>query len=524
MTDKANNLIDFINTNTLSLWCETTPTTSYPELTEDIETDVAIVGAGITGITCALLLKNEGMNVTVVDSNRIAMGTTSHSTAKITLQHGIIYDKLLSTLGLERTQQYVDANKSAMELIERNVKEYNIDCSLEKQDAYIYSSRQEYVSQLENEVSAAKRLGIDAEYLSCIPLPVETICAERFPDQAQFHPRRYLLALAEKIPGNGSHIFENTRIMDLQQEGNKNILIAESGRHITAKYVFLASHFPCCDKGGMYFTRLYPMRSYVISALLEDPYPGGMYITAETPGMSIRHQLLDEGDCVLFGGESHQTGQGEDTREHYKKIFKYAADHFAIKKILYHWSTQDYDTPDSLPYAGHLTSSTPSVFMASGFREWGFTNGTASAMVIRDLIIKGTSPWQDAYNPQRFTPVASSATFIQENLDVAKNLIKGKLKTGEVNPDISPGEGKIIDLDGERVGAYRDENGKLYLVDITCTHLGCELSWNSAEKTWDCPCHGSRFSYDGTIIEGPAVHQLKRQPSQEKNEKDPNIT
>jgi glycine/D-amino acid oxidase-like deaminating enzyme/nitrite reductase/ring-hydroxylating ferredoxin subunit len=524
MADKATNLMDFINTNTLSLWCETTPSTSYPELTEDIVTEVAIVGAGITGITCALLLKNEGMKVTVVDSNRIAMGTTSHSTAKITTQHGIIYDKLITTLGFERTQQYADANKSAMELIRRNVKEYNIDCSLEKQDAYIYSNKQKYVSQLDKEVSAAKSLGIDAEYLTSIPLPIDVLCAERFPDQAQFHPRRYLLALAEKIPGDGSNIFENTRIMDLQQEGNNTILLTAENKRITAKYVFLASHFPCYDKGGMYFTRLYPMRSYVVAALLKEPYPGGMYITAETPGMSIRHQLLDDKDAVLFGGESHQTGQGEDTREHYKKIFKYAADHFTVKKILYHWSTQDYETPDSLPYAGLLTSSTPNVFMASGFREWGFTNGTASAMIIRDLIIKGSSPWQEAYNPQRFTPAASSALFIQENLDVAKNLIKGKLKSGEAHPSISPGEGKIIDLDGNRAGAYKDENGKLYVVDITCTHLGCELSWNAAEKTWDCPCHGSRFSYDGTIIEGPAVHQLKHLPNHEKNEIDPNIT
>lgn len=524
MTERANNLIDFINTTPLSLWCETTPSTSYPELKEDIVTDVAIVGAGITGITCALLLKKEGMAVTVVDSNRIAMGATSHSTAKITLQHGIIYDKLLTSLGFERTQQYVDANKSAMDLIIKNIKEHKIDCDLEKQDAYIYSSMQEYISQLEKEVSAAKKLGINAEYLSCIPLPINVLCAERFADQAQFHPRKYMLALAEKIPGDGSHIFENTRVIDLQQEGNNNILITSNGKHIKAKYVFLASHFPCCDKGGMYFTRLYPMRSYVVAALLKDPYPGGMYITAETPGMSIRHQLVDNEDVVLFGGESHQTGQGEDTREHYKNIFKYASNYFTVKKILYHWSTQDYDTPDSLPYAGHLTSSTPNVFMASGFRKWGFTNGTAAAMVIKDLIIKGSSPWQDAYNPQRFTPVASSAMFIQENLDVAKNLIKGKLKAGDVPTSISPGEGKVIDLDGERAGAYRDENGKLYLVDITCTHLGCELAWNSAEKTWDCPCHGSRFSYDGAIIEGPAVHELKPLPSQDKNEIDPNIT
>lgn len=524
MADKENNLLDFIDTKPLSLWCETTPSTNYPELANDIVTDVAIIGSGITGITCALLLKNEGMKVTVVDSNRIAMGTTSYSTAKITTQHGIIYDKLLATLGRERTQQYADANKSAMELIRRNVADYDIDCSLEEQDAYIYSSDQKFVSQIDSEVSAAKSLGINAEYLTSIPLPVDVLCAERFPGQAQFHPRRYLLALAEKIPGDGSYIFENTRVMDLQQEGTNTVLLTAENRHITAKYVFLASHFPCCDKGGMYFTRLYPMRSYVVAALIKEPCPRGMYITAETPGMSIRHQLLDEGDAVLFGGESHQTGQGKDTREHYKKIFKYAADHFAIKKVLYHWSTQDYDTPDSLPFAGQLISSTPNVFMASGYRKWGFTNGTASAMIIRDLIIKGSSPWQDAYNPQRFTPAASSATFIRENLDVAKNLIKGKLEFGEVNPTVSPGEGKIIDLDGERAGAYRDENGKLYLVDITCTHLGCELSWNSAERTWDCPCHGSRFSYDGTIIEGPAVHQLKLLPSQKKNEIDPNIT
>ncbi len=520
----ATKLSDFINLTPLSLWCETTPSTSYPQLTEDIETDVAIVGGGLVGITCALLLKTEGLKITVVDGSTIAMGTTSHSTAKITVQHGIIYDKLITTLGRERAQQYVDANKSAMEFIRKTIKENNIDCSLESQDAYIYSCKQKYVSQLDKEVSAANSLGIDAEYLTEIPLPLKVLCAERFSNQYQFHPRKYLLSLAEKLSEDGCQIFENTRIMDLNQDGAKTVLITAENKRITAKYVFLASHFPCCDKGGMYFTRLYPMRSYVVAVALDEPYPGGMYITAETPGLSIRHQLLEGGDAILFGGESHQTGQGKDTREHYQKLLKYAEDHFTVKQVLYHWSTQDYDTPDSLPYAGHLTSSTPNIFMASGFHKWGFTNGTASAMIIRDLIIKGKSPWEDAYNPQRFTPAASSATFIQENLDVAKNLVKGKLESADKSPEILPGEARIIDVEGKRAGAYRDEKGILHVVDTTCTHLGCELNWNAAEKTWDCPCHGSRFSYDGKIVEGPAVHQLKLLPSQKKNEIDPNIT
>ena len=523
MTIEKDTLLGFINATTSSIWCEGTPSTSYPQLTEDINTDVAIVGAGITGITCALLLKKQGLKVAVIDSSRIAMGATSYSTAKITTQHGIIYDKLITTLGMERTQQYADANKSALEFIRNTVKEYSIDCSLETQDAYIYTNKQKYVSQLEKEVSASKSLGMSAEYMTEIPLPLNILCAERFPNQSQFHPRRYLLALAAVLPGDGCHIYENTRIMDLQQEGSKNVLISASGCRITCKYVFLASHFPFCDKGGMYFTRLYPMRSYVIAAALQEKYPGGMYITAETPGLSIRHHQHDNGDVVLFGGESHQTGQGTDTKEHYKRLLGFAQNHFTVNQVLFHWSTQDYDTPDALPYAGCLTSSNPNVFMASGFRKWGFTNGTASAMIIRDLIINGSSPWQDAYNPQRFTPVASSAVFIQENLDVAKNLIKGKLNPGDDTDHIPTGEARIINMNGERVGVYRDEEGIMHTVDITCTHLGCELVWNSAEKTWDCPCHGSRFSYDGTIIDGPATHKIKHMPSDTKNEIDPNL-
>lgn len=490
-----------------SYWMASTSRTEYPVLDKDIKVDIAIIGGGIVGISSAYMLSKEGLNVAIVEADRIVQGTTGHTTAKITSQHGLIYNKIKTQLSEEFAKQYAEANESAIRMIEKIVIENNIQCDYMPQSAYIYTLRDGYVDRISDEVKTASPLGIKATYLEEIPLPFKVKAAVRFDDQAQFHPRKFLLPLAEKITMNGSQIFEQSRIVDIEENGNY-ILTTNQGKKITAEKVIIASHYPCYNKPGMYFARIWADRSYIVAIKAKEKYPGGMYITAEEPGRSLRSQISDKGELIFVGGEHHKTGQSEDTNKHYKALIDFANDTFTVEDIPYRWSTQDCMTPDDIPFVGHFTSKTPNMFVATGFGKWGMTNSIASAMILKDLIIDGKSPWQDVYSPSRQITATSVKSIVVENLNVAKELIGGKITPLPDNVDIKSGEGKLIEADGQKVGAYRDEQGTLHIVNSTCTHMGCELTWNSAEKSWDCPCHGSRFTYEGDIIEGPTVKPL----------------
>lgn len=490
-----------------SYWMASTSTTSYPALDEDIKVDVAIVGGGMTGISCAYLLSKEGLKVAVIEADRILQGTTGHTTAKITSQHGLLYNKIKSQMGEEFAKQYADANESAIRMIEKISNDLHIDCDFTPQSAYVFTQQDEYIQKITDEVKTASDLGIKAEYIDQIPFDLPIKAAVRFDHQAQFHPRKYLLALANEIANNGVSLYEQSRAIDIE-ENSTYVITTKQGKKVMAEKVIIASHYPFYNKPGLYFTRIYCERSYVLAIKAKEKYPGGMYITAEDPGRSLRYQNTENGELILVGGEHHKAGQGKDTVKHYEALADFANATFAVEDIPYRWSTQDCMTLDDIPYVGHFTSNTPNLYIATGYGKWGMTNSTASAMILKDLILHGKSPWEDVYNPSRQTIVASAKNFIVENLNVAKELIEGKIAPLPDDVEIKPGEGKVVQANGQRTGAYRDEQGTLHLVNTTCTHMGCELNWNSAEKSWDCPCHGSRFTYEGNIIEGPAIQPL----------------
>ena len=446
--------------------------------------------------------------VAIIEADHIIQGTTGHTTAKITSQHGLIYNKIKSKMSVEFARQYADANESAIRMIEKISKENSIDCDFTPQSAYVFTQRDGYMQEISDEVKAASDLGIKASYVEEIPFKIPIKAAVRFDNQAQFHPRKYLLALVKEITGNGGTIYEQSRVVEIE-ENSPHVITTNQGKKVTADKVIIASHYPCLNKPGMYFARIYPERSYVVAIKAKKKYPGGMYITAEDPGRSLRYQSTENSELILVGGEHHKTGQGEDTTKHYEALIDFANDTFTVEDIPYRWSTQDCMTLDDVPFVGHFTSKTPNLYVATGFGKWGMTSSTASAMILRDLIVQGKSPWEDVYNPARQTIIASTKNFIIENINVADKLLEGKLTLPPNEVEIKPGEGKVIDANGQRAGAYREEQGTLHIVNTTCTHMGCELNWNSAEKSWDCPCHGSRFSYEGEIIEGPANNSLK---------------
>lgn len=499
-------------------WIVSTAETNYPVLDEDITVDVAIVGGGIVGITSAYLLVNEGLKVAVIEANKILHGTTGHTTAKITSQHSLIYARLVKEKGEDLAHQYADANETAIHTIADLIEKNNIDCDFMWRPAYIYTQSDRYLRDIEDEAEAASRLGIQASLLNEIPLPFAVKSALRYDGQAQFHPLKYLKALVPQILDKGSYIFEQTRAINIEK-GKDYLVITHTGKKVSAPRVIVASHFPFFDGGGLYFTRIYNERSYVIGATINEKFPEGMFISAEDPTRSLRSQSFQDGELILIGGEHHKTGHCENTNLHYSNLVEYAKNTFQVQDIPYRWSTQDCMTLDGIPYVGNLTSHSPDLYVATGFGKWGMSNSMAAAMILRDLINKGDSTWLPVYNPSRFPDVGE---FLVQNLDVAKSYISGKLNHISENEEIGKGEAKVISIDGKKTGAYRDENDELHLLDITCTHVGCELEWNSAERSWDCPCHGSRFGYGGNIIEGPALNSLK--PIEEgPNKVEPNV-
>lgn len=492
----------------LSYWLVSTSMTDYPSLQEDISVDIAIIGGGLAGIQCAYQLQKEGLNIAVLEANRIGHGTSGHTTAKITSQHSLIYDKIQNQMGTELAKQYATANETAIHEIKRISEENNIDCEYISQSAFVYTQQDEYLQKIQDEVKVASSLGIEASYVKNIPFSIPIKGAVRFDNQAQFHPLKYLLSLAKIIHDKGVQLYEQTRIIDIEENDNY-ILITSSGKKVIAEKVIIASHYPFYNKHGMYFARIYASRTYIIGVRAKEKYPGGMYINAEKPARSLRYENTPEGELILIVGDEHKTGQGEDMNKHYRELMDFADSIFTVEDIPFRWSTQDCMTLDSIPYIGNFTSNTPNLYIATGFQKWGMTNSTVSSMLLRDLIIKGENPWKDVYNPSRKTIAESTKSFVTVNADVTKHLVKGKLKALDKDVDLQNEEATVLEKDGNRVGAYRDEQGKLHLVNTTCTHMGCELNWNHAEKSWDCPCHGSRFSYEGEILEGPSVSPLK---------------
>ncbi|RIW35724.1 FAD-dependent oxidoreductase [Bacillus salacetis] len=473
--------------------------------------DVTIVGAGITGIIAAYLLSREGKKVALVEAGRVIDGTTGYTTAKVSAQHGVIYDQLLQQHGADKASQYYQANLAALNFIENLVDELNIDCEYTKLPSYIYSVTEKGSETIKKEAKAYQELNIPGELTTVTDLPFQVTSALRMPNQAQFHPVKFLLPLLDEIKANGGTIFEHTRVTKITG-GEPVEVVTEGGGKLSSPKVIVSTHFPINDFKGLYFSRLDIERSYILAAKSAIPVPEGMYLSADQPKRSIRYSTDSNGEkMILFGGDSHKTGQGGDTEEHYQNLKHFAEKHFSIKEFPYRWSAQDLTTLDKIPYIGHVTGNQPHILVATGYAKWGMTNGAAAALLLSDLVQEKDNRFKDLFTPSRFNANPSIKNFVKENADVAKEFVKGKLdKHDRRLEELENGEGAVVTVDGKRAGAYRNDIGEVTVVDTTCTHMGCELGWNNAEKSWDCPCHGSRFSACGDVIEGPAVEPLKK--------------
>ena len=472
-----------------SIWSQTCQFRQREALPGDLKTDIAVIGAGMAGVLIASALQETGRRVVVLEAQRIASGQTRNTTAKLTCQHALLYEKLTRTLGLDKARQYAQANAAALEEYRRIISARKIDCDWEQRDAYVYGTD---AARLRKEAEAAAALGLPASFVEEAKLPFPTAGAVRFANQAQFHPLKFLQAISEPLT-----IYENTSVQSVEEDQ----LITSRGR-VQAEQIVFACHFPFVNFPGMYFARMHQERSYVI-ALENASQMDGMWIGAEQGSYSFRNY----GPLLLLGGGGHRCGENS-VGGRYADLRQKAAQWYPGSREVAHWSAQDCVTADSVPCIGPYAASRPNWFVATGFQKWGMTSSMVAAMLLRDRICGKENPWTEVFDPGRFDEKTLTG-LAQESGQAVKGLAKQLFQIpAEAARELPPGHGGVVFWKGKKLGVYKDESGALWPVDIRCPHLGCQLEWNPDELSWDCPCHGSRFDYLGRLISGPAQEDL----------------
>jgi glycine/D-amino acid oxidase-like deaminating enzyme/nitrite reductase/ring-hydroxylating ferredoxin subunit len=492
--------------STGALWQDFPVTRNFPQLADDdLHVDVAIVGGGITGLTSAYLLKRRGLTVAVLEARHLLDGVTGGTTAHLTQVVDGRYYKIEQKFGAAAARLVADSTRDAIAQVETIVNAENLSCSFERLPGFLFAEKSDEVEELGLEHEAALRAGLPTEQ-AAPPLPFAVKDATRFLNQAQLHPRAYLLPLAQGIPGGGSHVFEGTRVSTVD-EGDPCRLHTSHGATITAGKVILATHAPL--NRVLLQTKLAHYRSYVVAGPIQHS-PYGLFWDLANPYHYIRSQRMGDEYHLVVGGEDHKTGQEPDPNAKFDKLAEYAT-RFGVSDITHRWSAQVIEPVDGLPFIG-LNANSERVFVATGFSGDGMTFGTLSAMILTDACLELPNRYANLYQATRIKPLASLGSYLGENIDFPMHLLSDSLRPPDALSveEIERGEGKIVRVRGERLAVYRDDDGALHAVSPVCTHLGCHVVFNASEKSWDCPCHGSRFDVDGTVLNAPATRGLQR--------------
>lgn len=521
----------------------------YNKLEKNIETDICIIGGGITGISTAYYLTKENLKVTVLDMGKIGFQTTGNSTAKITSQHGLFYKYLKDSKGEDFARLYYGANEDAIKNIKKIVEKEKIQCDLECQSAYVLAANREEVQKVKDEVEVVRGFGGHAEYLEREDIDknlliLNPLAAIRFKNQAQFNSYKYTIELAKICKNLGANIYENTKVVDVRDEKDYYYLETEDGYKIKAKYLVITTKYPIINIPGFYFMKMYQSTSYGISIPVKEKLFDGMYITSTNPKVSLRmakvdnniikdvvdgnienyakqdkenrkrvkekqNSKIDNEYVLIVVGADHKTGEKTDLSNSYKKLENIAKQIYPQGKVENYWNTEDCITLDKIPYIGKYSNMWENAYVATGFNKWGITTSNIAANIITDMIIGRKNRYEDIFISTRVEPVKNRQEVGNMLKETVSSLVLKKFELPESEQaSLKNEEGKIIEIEGEKVGAYKDKEGRIYTIVPKCAHLGCELSWNNLEKTWDCPCHGSRYDYTGKMLYGPTVKDL----------------
>jgi glycine/D-amino acid oxidase-like deaminating enzyme len=494
-----------VRADRVSYWIASSEAPHRRPLAADTEADVVVVGAGIVGLTAAFLLAEAGRDVLVLEGDVVAGGVSGYTTAKLTAGHRVIYSRLKRAFDGDTARAYAQAQSAAIEFVRVTCAERGIECDLEARPNIVYAESPDDRRTLEQEAEAARRAGLPVELVDDLPIPVATTGALRLAEQAQFHPRKYLVGLAALVEQAGARVCERSRVTEVAQEGPGYRMRTDDAA-ARASTVVVATHYPIVEQ-GFFATRIHPQRSYVVAAPLRGPDVAGMYINVSLPTRSVRTTPLPNGGRLLIvSGEGHRVGQEDNTAARDGALERFLHETFEVGETLYRWSTQDNYSVDGLPFVGEVEGS-PGLYVATGFAAWGMSNGTMAGMTLADAVGRRRSPWADTFALARRPLRASAARFLRENANVAAQLLRRSDAGGVA--DVEPDGGAVVSVDGRKVAVSRGPEGDLRAVSAACTHMGCTVSWNGAEGTWDCPCHGSRFAPDGSVLHGPALRPLE---------------
>ena len=497
-----------MSASTVSYWNKTATAPLFPRLEKNLICDVLIIGGGITGVTAAYCLAEKGEKPVLIEAGALCDGTTGNTTGKVTVQHGLIYGNILKKHGRRFARAYAESQSEALLFVRRMARDLAVDCGLLESPTCVYAESDLEREELVREYQTAMDLGIDAYFEEAPAFPAGSYGLLGFRRQLAFHPVRYVSALAAAAAEKGARIYCGTKAVRLE-DGEVKTIHCEGGLTIEARHVIMATQYPFYDGPNLFFARLYPKRAYGLAVEPLRDWPDGLYINAGQPARSIRAHFENGRKILIVVGESHPTGRGaENEEEHFDNLRRFAEQVAGVKSVLARWSAQDYETPDQIPYIGRVSDNS-NIYVAAGYGKWGLSSGTLAGIMLSDLATTGGTPYEALYSRNRADITTSLGKTIAEVALPMVELIKSKLEPTEPAAGIQRGEGRVVRFQGRRAGIYRDYDDTVTILDISCTHMSTTLNFNDAEKTWDCPAHGGRFSTDGKLLEGPPKDPLK---------------
>ena len=489
--------------NKNSFFRETNNKKTFPKLTENKRVDLLIIGAGIAGLSCAYEMLPYSNNIVIVDQNRIYQNTTSSTTAKITFQHGYIYHDLIKMHGVDKAKEYMEFNKRGINRIREVVEKEEIDCDFKTLNSYLFALDNTELQNLENEYIAYQKIGIDSKYVE-IDHSISRYKALKVENQARFNVQMYLNKLSDILENRNVEIYENTKIVEVNNK-KQPFAKADNNCTIIANKIIICSHYPFFKKFNFFFMKMIPQIAYAVMGKPDKQIEDANYINTNSKNtIAFRYIKENEENKIIVSGGTHDSNKFKREFDQINQLTAFGKTHLGITNFDYTWSGQDYSSTDLIPYIGEVKRN---IYIQAAFHEWGMAASASGAILIKDLIIRGSRKSNNLFNPKRVKPTRELICY---NSKMVFTLIKTRIFPQCKTWKISPNTGKVVKYKGTPIGIYKDENSKLYLVKAICPHMRCGLRFNPVDKTYDCKCHGSRFKYNGKQIDGPSKYDLER--------------